>query len=216
MSRKATIIAEYETCADIHELADRLGMKYGSLKAYACKLGLSRRKPGNAYEKLQPIEPYIPRKGGATDKAVKYLQALPRGAEIDSDVLCAVIGARRARLLALMSSPVAAGLIKYRMASEKLRAPMLWSLGEIPKPKAKVMPVGKEWQKQARMTWANAAAKRIAGTKTAKKPVVDAPVVIPPHVKVQKLPGFTGDVRFKPDRKAEGCGFLAEWRRLTA
>lgn len=63
-------------------------------------------------------------------------------------------------------------------------------------------PISPKWQKDARTTWANAANRRMNQAKA--KPAEDGEVVIPAHVKVQKLPGFTEDMRFKVDPKHVG------------
>lgn len=68
-------------------------------------------------------------------------------------------------------------------------------------------PKSEPWEKMAKTTWANAANRRM--NKGKAMPAKDGEAVIPSHVKVQKLPGFTEDTRFKADPNAYGCGFSA-------
>ncbi len=218
------IRAEYATCYDTAELAARLGTSRDTLQVYASKLGIKRTTS----------RPYKLHPGTTADRAVTYLRSLPPGAEVSSSELCQACGLAQKRIVHVLEPAARAGVLAYRLDPTDFRSTALWRLGDgkpteirqrrsdvkrepkPPKPKKvgrpgkdlvakpRTVPTGAVWQADARLSWANAAGRRINANK-----VANAPVVIPSHVKVQKLPGFTEDTRFKADPNAYGCGFSA-------
>lgn len=70
-------------------------------------------------------------------------------------------------------------------------------------------PVSVEWHKQSKLSWANAAARRMGLKKSQHAP--DGPVVVPKTVKVQVCPaaGFDSRYQVDPASRPFGAGFSA-------
>lgn len=158
---------------------------------------------------------YCPRPGTIPDRCVKYLQSLPPGSEVSTTVLAETVDFPKQSAVDYLWACLRSGLLTRRRPRAG-SSPWFWRLGD-------GTPISDEdLKKQAIVATRRGDAQRridmleSAARKSKTLRLDHSLPVVNNGVKVQKLKGFTEDIRFKVDPKAHGAGFMDEWRRLTA